>query len=268
MPFMNQVFFIATACCCFNLYTTNGFGQAASVNEGVLKYEVNIDAQGESVPDDMKDFKPEINISFKEERALLVFSGVPEFEGNMIMVDGKKHEAHLGVKRGDEKYHVVVPEETLKREQQENMAKFDSMDAMMQLFMPDDSTDTTNPAMPGNTVRTTGETETILGYECRKYTAAAAFMQFEFYTTESVHLPSSLLGMGNMASGTLGGFDFSQIKGFPLKINIRIDMFGQQASIQLLANSLKKETIDEKIFKIPNDYKQISYEEFKAMGIH
>ena len=148
------------------------------------------------------------------------------------------------------------------------MAKFDSMAAMMQLFMPGDSTDTTNPAVPGNAVRATGETENILGYECQKYTATASIMQFEFYTTESVRMPTSLLGMGNIASGTMGGFDFSQIKGFPLKINIRIDMFGQQASIQLLAISLKKETIDEKIFRIPKDYKEISYEEFKAMGMH
>ena len=98
------------------------------------------------------------------------------------------------------------------------------------------------------------ETETILGFECKKYEmlfnkGGNEYIQYVWATKE---IGNRLNGLNE--SGVPGKFNFMGLDAFPLKIQSKISEGGISFSLLLTAVKIEKAKLDAKDFVIPDDY--------------
>lgn len=110
---------------------------------------------------------------------------------------------------------------------------------------------------PDIKVEKTGEKADVLGYNCDKYkvvvsTKDGELTQFIWATTDiKYQKPKKSGALGAGSSLFVDGVD-----GFPLKMQMAMEMAGMSVTMVMEATKIDKTTPDKALFDIPSDYKQ------------
>lgn len=94
------------------------------------------------------------------------------------------------------------------------------------------------------------KTKTVLGYECKQYTATidkdGVKMEMEMYTTEAIPVVSQ-------QTTTLG----DKVKGFPLYMNIKMNQMGAELYVTTEVTKIEEQTVSSDLFDTtpPEGYK-------------
>lgn len=109
----------------------------------------------------------------------------------------------------------------------------------------------------------TGDKKTIAGYECTKVLVTTLREKEETVTTLWVTEKLAIKNNRMMrAQGGKEGLDLSELKGYPLGMEMNMAMNGQNLQMVMTATSVSIAAIEDSVFKVSTDgYRMMSYKD-------
>jgi len=130
------------------------------------------------------------------------------------------------------------------------------IDRSAKTYSPLNTTDSSRKSNMKRTVTKTNESRKILGYTCTKYLVTLVGARDTIYQTFWTTTELKGIDWRSMANQTMGGggqsFYAEGVNGIPL----RMEMKTPQISMEMEANSIKKESLPDSDFVIPADFKE------------
>jgi hypothetical protein len=109
----------------------------------------------------------------------------------------------------------------------------------------------------------TAEKKTIAGYECTKVAVTTVRSGEEsvaiFWVTDQLNIKNNRM---MRAQGGKDAIDLSELKGYPLSMEMNQEANGMSIKMIMIANSVSTAPIDDAVFKVSTEgYKMLTYKE-------
>ncbi len=228
---------------------------AGSANGGYLiKQETTVDMHHKMGGDKSKD-KSTVYI---EEDKIKVFD---ETENVSTIIDFESKALYV-VDHDDETYQEI-PLEELKSAAEDAMSQVNPQMQEAMKDMPPEQQEMMKKMMGDlfapMSVSKTGDTKSILGYECTKYEVTRQGKKtMEIWATEDIELEHNYSDFMQlqMPGGQKMFEDFSKIKGMPLESRMSMGMAGMKTESHTSVTSVDKRDISAAEFEIPSGYRK------------